>query len=426
MQELSRLQPPVYPVGKINIPEVSFAKLSNGIPVYLINSGTEDLTRTEFIFKAGQIKENTPLLASTTNMMLKEGTINHSAEDISKKLDYLGIFLNLQIDKDMGGLVIFSLNRYQEKAIELSSEILFRPSFPEKELKALMKKRQQWHRINKEKVQTIAYNKLFELMFGGDHPYGRLITEDDFDQIDSSMLSRFHSWNYDAGEMAIIVSGNIPPSTIQVLENNFGHLQASNDKPGETFSQFRSSSTRKAFIEKESTVQTAIRIGSPSINKRHPDYFGLKVVDTILGGYFGSRLMENIREEKGYTYGIRSNLTSLELSGYKMISTEVGNSYVENTLEEIYKEIKILQTQLIERSELEIVKNYMLGEMLRMFDGPFSSAESFRSAWEFGYDNNYYTRFADKIRSIEPDEIKFLAGKYYLIDDLYEVLAGTK
>lgn len=426
MQELSRKQPTVFPVRKMIMPAVTMAKLSNGIPVYLINSGTEELTRTEFIFRAGQIKENAPLLSSTTNMMLKEGTLNNSAEDISKKLDYLGAFLSMQVDKDMAGLVIFTLNRHQEKVIELSSEILFKPAFPGKELKALMKKRQQWHRINKEKVQNIAHDKLFELMFGSDHPYGWQIKEDDYDNIDSSMLFTFHSSYYNAGEMAIIVSGNIPPSTLQILENNFGHLQTSGGKMIEMSTRFNSSSSKKAFVEKESTVQTAIRIGSPSINKRHHDYFGLKVVDTILGGYFGSRLMNNLREDKGYTYGIRSILTSLELTGYKMISTEVGNEYVNNTIEEIHKEIKSLQTNTIEKSELEIVRNYMLGELVRMFDGPFSSAESFRAAWEFGFDNDYYTRFADKILSIEPDEIKSLAQTYYLNNDLYEVMAGSK
>ena len=169
-----------------------------------------------------------------------------------------------------------------------------------------------------------------------------------------------------------------------------------------------------------------IRIGSATINKRHPDYPGLKVLDSILGGYFGSRLMKNIREEKGYTYGISSSLSSLDLSGYKVISTEVGQKNSKKAIEEIYKEIKLLQNVPVEKDEMTVVRNYMSGEMVRMFDGPFALAESFRSAWEFGLDNRYFRRLSEKIRTIEPDEIIELARRYYNIDDLYEITVGTE
>ncbi|HLN19805.1 MAG TPA: pitrilysin family protein [Bacteroidales bacterium] len=426
MAELKRVQPPVFPVERMTMPEVNSTKLSNGIEVYLIESGTEEITRIEFIFRAGQVMEHIPLLASSTNMMLKEGTRNYTAEEINNKLDYFGAFLNLAIDKDMGGMVVYSLNRHQDKVLELCKEILFMPEFPEKEMNALMKKRQQWYRINREKVQNLAYDQLFELMFGKEHPYGRQISEQDYTKLNPGLLKEFHSSFYVPEKMTIIVSGVIPSSTIGVLEELFGSLRGHGNAGIKLNTDLKSSTTKKLIIEKSSAVQTAIRIGSPSINKRHADYHGLKVVDTLLGGYFGSRLMRNIREDKGYTYGIRSNLTSLELSGYKMISTEVGNEYAENTVNEIYKEIAILHEELIKSDELETVRNYMLGEMVRMFDGPFATAESFRSAWEFGFDNSYYTRFAGKIRTIEPEEIRSLAREYYNIDGLHEVRAGRK
>ncbi|HEX2922006.1 MAG TPA: pitrilysin family protein [Bacteroidales bacterium] len=424
MNDLKRIQPPVFPVGKIDLPEVSNIKLTNGINVYLIESGTEEVTRTEFIFRAGQIKENIPLLASTTNMMLREDSQNYSSEELNRRLDFYGAFLNPWTDKDMGGVTVFSLNKYQGKIIELCNEMIFRPAFPREELEALMNKRKQWFHINREKVQNLAYDKIFELMFGPDHPYGYQIVEDDFDKIDTSFLREFHTTYYDPGEMAVIVSGRIPLETVDLLQANFGGYKRLNSSVKKSVPALKRSSTKKSHIKKENVVQTAIRIGSPTINKRHPDYFGLKVLDTILGGYFGSRLMKNIREEKGYTYGIRSNITSLDLSGYKTISTEVGNEYVTRTIDEIYKEINILQDEIIAPSELKIVKNYMLGEMVRMFDGPFAAAESFRSAWEFGLNNDYYRKFADKIRSIGPDEIKALAQSYYNTDELFEVIAG--
>jgi predicted Zn-dependent peptidase len=136
--------------------------------------------------------------------------------------------------------------------------------------------------------------------------------------------------------------------------------------------------------------------------------------------------MKNIREEKGYTYGISSNVSSLDLTGYKVISTDVSQKNLGNAIDEIYKEIRLLQSVPVAKNELAVVRNYMSGEMVRMFDGPFALAESFRSVWEFGLDNNYYHRLAEKIKTIEPDEIIMLALTYYNIDELYQVTVGSE
>lgn len=426
MEDLRRTQPPVFPVAMPRIPEASAYKLDNNVPVFLIHAGTEDVVRIEFTFRAGQAKEFLPLLASTTNMMLKEGSQNYSSEELVRILDYHGAFLHMSLDKDRAGIIMFCLNRHIDNILALCFEILFRPAFPEKELNALMRKRLQWFQINRQKMQNVAIDQFFESIFGKRHPYGRQTTEHDFTSLCPSLLTNFHSKHYTPENMAVIISGKVPPETISLLNKHFGSHKAQGimAEPGKL--NLKGLRTKKIHVEKQGTVQTAIRIGKPTINKRHPDYPGLKVVDSILGGYFGSRLMSNIREEKGYTYGIRSGVSSLELSGYMLISTEVGNEYVDRTLNEIYKEIRILSEKPVEPAELEVVRNYMSGEMVRMFDGPFALAESFKSAWEFGLDNSYYYRLSEKIRTIEPDEIKSLANTYYNMDDLYEVTAGSK
>ena len=161
-----------------------------------------------------------------------------------------------------------------------------------------------------------------------------------------------------------------------------------------------------------------------TINKSHPDYPGLKILNVILGGYFGSRLMKNIREDKGYTYGIHSSVNSLALGGYKVISAEVSRVNIRKAIDEIYREIRILQTTPVGDNELDLVRTYMAGEMVRMFDGPFAVAESFKSVWEFGLDYEYYYRFAEIVKTITPEEIQQLANDYYNIDDLYEIIVG--
>ena len=426
MNSLLRKQPPVFPVEKVVIPEAKSFRLNNNVPVYLIEAGTEEIMRVEFTFKAGQVKEYLPLLASTTNMMLSEGSQNYSSEELNRLLDFYGAFLNLSAEKDRAGFVVFFLTKHIEKVLELTREMLFRPIFPEAELDSLMKKRLHWYLVNREKVQNLAGDQFFESVFGKHHPYGHQVVEQDFDSLNPTFLKDFHSKYYTPDNMAVIISGKIHEKTIEFLNHYFGDITAKKIYTEKSGNILKGEKKKKVHIIKPGTIQSAIRIGSTSINKRHPDYPGLKILDSILGGYFSSRLMKNIREEKGYTYGISSSVSSLDLKGFKVISTEVSKKNCQKTVDEIYKEIRLLQSFPVENEEMIVVRNYMSGEMLRMFDGPFALADSFKSAWEFGLDNSYYNRLAEKIKTIDPDEIIELAQTYYNIDELYEVTVGSK
>jgi len=426
MDKLKRVQPPVFPVENVIIPEAKALHLSNGIPVFMIEAGTEDIMRIEFTFRAGQVKEPLPLVASTCNMMLSEGSHKHTSEELNRLLDFYGIFLNQYAEKDNAGITLFCLSKHIEKVLEFSHEILFSPAFPEAELEALMKKRLRWYLVNREKVQNLAIDNFFESIFGKLHPYGYQINEHDFEKINPAILTDFHSRYYSAVNMAVIISGKIHPRTEELLNSFYGTGSIAAREAENNSIEIRSADQKKIHVSKSGAVQTAIRIGSKTINKRHPDYPGLKVLDSVLGGYFGSRLMKNIREEKGYTYGISSSLSSLDQSGYKIISTEVGQKYYQQTIDEIYKEIRILQNTAVPEDEIKVVRNYMSGEIVRMFDGPFALAESFKSVWEFGLDNNYYNSLVKKIKTIEADEITALAKTYYNLNDLYEVTVGSE
>jgi predicted Zn-dependent peptidase len=426
MEKLQRVQPPVFPFEKVIIPEANTYRLDNGVPVYLIEAGNEEIIRMEFTFRAGQIKEFLPLLSSTTNMMLTEGSQNYTSEELNRLIDYYGAFLNLTSERDRAGIVVFFLNKHIEKILELCLEILYRPLFPETELNSLMRKRLSWYHVNREKVQNLAIDKFFESVFGKNHQYGYQLKDQDFTMLTPALLADFHKKNYTPENMAVIISGRIPEKTTELINNYFGKIDYEKILIEDSQTNLKGEKRKKIHIDKTGTFQSAIRIGSTTINKRHADYTGLKVLDSILGGYFGSRLMKNIREEKGYTYGISSTVSSLDLTGYKVISAEVSRENCRKAIDEIYKEIQLLQHEPVAKEELKVVRNYMAGEILRMFDGPFALAESFKSVWEFGLDNSYYYRLAEKIKSIGPDEIIDLARTYYNIDGLYEITVGSK
>ena len=287
-----------------------------------------------------------------------------------------------------------------------------------------MMKRLNWYRINREKVQKIAGDRFLESVFGPAHPYGRQVAEADFEGLSPSILRDFHGNFYRPEDMAVIVSGRIPDSAVTSMEKHFGHLRSEKIQSPAAESPIEGLSVKKDHISKKGAVQTAVRIGSATINKRHPDYHGLKFLNVTLGGYFGSRLMKNLREDKGYTYGIHSIVSSFDKSGLWMISTEVGRENSSKAVEEIKKEIKLLMKKPVPADEMEVVGNYMAGELVRTFNGPMAIAESFRSAWEFGLDMSYFSKMMHTIRTITPEEVLQLANTYYNIEDLYEITAG--
>ncbi|HOK26022.1 MAG TPA: pitrilysin family protein [Bacteroidales bacterium] len=419
-------RPPVNPINIEFISQPEKIILSNKVPVYFIKGGNEEITKIDFVFRAGFTAEEIPLQSSTTARMLTEGSEHMTASEINHELDYYGITFNAASDRDSTIISAIFLNRHFTKALELLKEIIFSPRFPEDEFKTLMNRRLQWFLINREKVSTIATEYFFESVFGKSHPYGLRLNAEDFSRIKPAHLRNFHSRYYIPQEMTLFVSGKTPTGVIEHLENYVGsivHYPADRKKsPPLPYGEKK----RNLFIPKEGAVQSAIRIGSQTIKRSNPDFSSLLIVNTLLGGYFGSRLMKNLREEKGYTYGISSYLVSLDLAGYLLIATEVGKKYTQKAVKEIFKEIKILQKEPVKDKELEMVKNYMLSDLVRMFDGPFATAESFRLVWESGMDMSYFQTLAQKIKSITPDEIIHIARSYYDTGELYTVIAGPE
>ncbi len=426
MISADRKSMPGIQIPKLGIlPEIEEFKLDNNITLFQIGMGLEDLLRLDFIFDAGQVFENKPLQASTTNMMLLEGSKARSAEEINRLLDFYGTFPNLITEKDSAGFSIIFMNRHLDRITDLCREILFEPVFPKKEFRILINNRLQQYLVNREKIQTIAREMFFESIYGADHPYGRQILREDFKNITTDKLEHFHRRFYNPGNMVIIASGKLHDSFPEIMNRSFGALD-----PELAYQQqgirpvIRAQDPQKISVRKDGAVQSAIRIGKATINKTHTDYPGLKVVNMVLGGYFGSRLMKNIREDKGYSYGIHSAVASLRDSGFISISTEVGSNYTQYTLQEIYKEIRALQNEPVGAEELDVVRGYMMGELIRLFDGPCASADTFRSVWEFGLGIDYFRKFERRIKTITPDEIIHLARTYYNIAELNEIITG--
>lgn len=412
-------------IDSIDVIRTKHSQLKNGIDFFSLSAGSQEITKIEFIFRAGMYQQSNTLVASTTNTMLESGTRSFTADQLSDGIDFYGSFLELQVEQDFASVTVFSLNKYLTQTLKFIEELLKFPTFPETEFRIHISNKHQKHTINSQKVSVLARRRFTELLFGEKHPYGIQVSDQDFERIKTDELRDFFNHHYTHKNCSIIASGNLPSDLEQTLNNFFGDEWGnSNSVISNTPVIAHSSATAKHFINKDDAIQSAIRIGRILFNKTHPDYYKFQVLNTILGGYFGSRLMANIREDKGYTYGIGSGLNNLVHGGYFFISTEVGADVTRPTLEETYKEIKRLREDLVDIAELETVRNYILGNFLRSVDGPFALADKFKSIWEFGLDYSYFDNYFNAVKTVTPGELRDLANKYLQEKDLIECVAG--
>ena len=425
---INRISPPAFhEVEKINLVEAVKLELSNGIPVYMLNAGTQEVTRIEFIFQAGIRHQSHSLVSSGVNDMLDEGTHTRNAEVIAEELDFYGAFIETETQHDVASFTLFSLNKHLRSTLPVVQDIIQNASFPEQEFKIYLTNKRQKFLVDSDKVSVLARRKFNELLFGTSHPYGTKTELPDFELLTRDALIEFHKNNYTSDRCTIVVSGKLPENMLELLETFFGDEKWKGNKSGDKPLPAASSDSQRVHtIEKEGAVQSAIRIGRVLFNKTHPDYLGMQVLNTLLGGYFGSRLMANIREDKGYTYGIGSGLVSMLGGGYFVISTEVGVEVTNAALKEIYYEIEKLQNELVSEDELELVRNYLVGVFLRSTDGPFAIGDRLKGILGYGLGYEYYDRYVHTIRTITPEQLRDLANKYLKKEDLIELVAGGR
>lgn len=416
--------PPTSLPERIIVPQAEKFTLDNGIKVYSVNAGTQDVVRVELVFTDKSTRHNS-IVITAVNRLIREGTAKHTALEIAEMLDFYGAYLETESNPDFSSIVLFTLGKYINETLNIFSEVLFEAVYPEKELDIYKTNNKQFLRVNNEKVSYMARKKISEVLYGAQHPYGYNEKEADFDALHRQTLVDFYRSYYQSGNCIIFAAGKISDTTIKSINEIFGKNDGQRTKPSNGKEIiFSSAAEKKHFVPKAGALQSAIRIGKRIIDKRHPDFHPLMVLSTVLGGYFGSRLMSNIREDKGFTYGIGSMLGSMLHSGFFIISTEVRSEVTQQALDEIYNEIKRLSVEPVPDEEMQMVRNYMLGTFMRNIDGAFPLSDRCKSIVLFGLDYDYFERHMNAIRNTTTERLMQLASEYLTENSFYEVVAG--
>ena len=422
------VQPIINELKNIDIQFPVRTKFSNGIPLSIINAGEQEVIRMDILFAGGRWQQTQKLQALFTNRMLREGTQKYTAADIAEKLDYYGAWLELSSSAEYAYITLYSLNKYFAETLEIVESIIKEPIFPEKELNTVLDANIQQYLVNLSKVDFLAQRSLLASLYGGEHPCGRLVEEKDYHMITPEILRAFYEEYYHSGNSAIFLSGKVTDEIVQRVESAFGNAAFGNYQRPFPKKEFPlvAIPEKRIFNERDDAMQSAIKLGITSIERHHPDYLKLRVLMTVFGGYFGSRLMSNIREDKGYTYGISAGMMFYPGSGMIHVSTETDNEYVEPLIREVYREINKLQNELVSADELAMVRNYMLGEMCRNYESPFSLSDAWSFIYTSGLDDAFFARSLQAVKEVTSEEIRDLANRYLCKETLKEVIAGKK
>ncbi len=414
-------QPDIVMPRSVDMPHALCRTTENGVKIYSLPTDDFEVVRFTLVFRAGTSVQLKHFVASSTLNMLGEGSSTMTAQQIADELDFYGSYFDVNIDRDYTYISFCSLSKFFAPTIKVAREIVLHPIFPERELKTYCEKRKQSLKIERRKIEVQSRELFAKALFGAEHPYGISASEECYDDVARKDVVAMYERCYTSDNCFVVMSGRIDDEVMSAVEElvaglSRGEICHVKEAPTET--------TYCLHREVNEALQSSIRIGRLLFPRTHPDFVGMQVVASILGGYFGSRLMSNLREEHGYTYGVSAAMINFDREGYFALATQVAREHRDDALREIYSEIERLRVELVSEEELEMVKNVMIGEILRILDGPFGIADVTIENIMCGMDNEATERSVEAIAAITAEEIRDLAYRYLERDKLVEVVVG--
>lgn len=395
--------------------------LANGAEIYAVNAGAEDVLLVEWVFYAGNWFEKKNITAATANFMLKNGTSTKTAFQLNEHFEYYGSYLNRNCYNETATITLHCLSKHLEVLLPVVREMIIDSIFPEEELNIYKQNMQQRLRVNLRKGDYVAGRLIDAYLYGEGHPYGRYTSFEDFEAISREDVVAFYKQFYQQGKFVIFTAGKLPHNTVSLLDQHFGDLPMAPVRVDE-LPTAPADERHYRVINDPQGVQGSIRMGTPFPNRHHPDFVKGQVLNNLFGGFFGSRLMSNIREEKGYTYGIYSYLENHIQQSAWVISTEAGRDVCEATITEVYKEMDRLRNEPVDEDELLLVRNYMMGSILGDLDGPFQIINRWKNIILNGLDESFFERQLETIRTVPATELQELANNYLLPKNFYELV----
>ncbi|MBL6876549.1 MAG: insulinase family protein [Chitinophagales bacterium] len=418
-----QISPSITLPKKLSFSHVHKETLSNGLSVHIIEGTSQNIFQLNILFPAGRLYESKRMLAGICASAILKGTKKHTAAQLAESFDFHGATIKFQANMYTAQLSLFCLSEKLGLVMPLLIDVLQNAIFPLEELRKIKVKSKQKLAVQWEKNSYIASQYFNQAIFGENKPFGYLSRAQDIDKISQNdAINHYHKHYQLSANSVVIAAGKIGATEMKILQDNLGQLSLK-DKVSPSCS-FQTSAKTLIELERKNSLQSAIRVGMPFVNIHDTDFDDAQILNTILGGYFGSRLMSNIREEKGFTYGIYSFINPILNHSYFCISTEVGAQFKKDTLKEIEFEINRLHNERISDEELSMVKNYMVGQLMKSVDGPLSMIGTLKNFLIFDLDLEVINKQLSNIHAVKAVRLQELAQQYLDFNKMIKVTTG--
>ncbi|MDD4149058.1 MAG: pitrilysin family protein [Bacteroidales bacterium] len=400
----------------------------NGNKVFGFYSKNAPIIKLDIIFNAGVLFQSTALQSVFANSLIKEAPKGKNSDEISEFFDYHGSYIESFISPETAGLRLFVPSKYYKDVIDTFLDFINNPDLPKDEFEILQKKYFQAIKNNLKKTQYVAQKGLDHEIFGPKHPLGYILKPDDANNIEYSKIKEFVRDYYQSNNCDIIISGDYSLEMIEVLRDNFKNQKNEGNRTSFSkninLSKLSGEMQKLRVYEFKDAVQSGLCAGLDLGKPNTEESLILNVLNMVFGGYFGSKLMKNIREDKGYTYGIGSGIRETENRVLLKIVSEVGVDVTQKAIDEIYYEMDMLTKKTISEDELEAVKSYMIGEILSSVDGVIPCSMVFEKLYSQHRDLSYITEQINTINNVTPEVLMHTAQKFFNSDKLSVVVAG--
>lgn len=416
----------------INFPKFFETKSDNGITILVIEDNRLPLITSRFVFKSGSYTDyfsgdNKSGLVSLTSELLTKGTKQRSATDIAEETDYLGATISSGCDYDATYVSSYSLKKYFDNVFDILSDVILNPEFEEEEISRLREQRLN-SLLSMIDDGDYLSDKIFKKYIFDGTPYSFPIegTKSSVENITRDDIVTVYKNIFRPENLIVAFVGDITPEeAVKKINEKFSEWENFPAADIKILTPENKNITKVYLTDKKGAVQSSIKAGNLGIRRDNPDFISVNVMNTMLGGYFTSRINKNLREDNGYTYGARSSFNSNKYSGDFSVVTEVKNDITSNTMREIIKEIKKMRDEFVSDEELQNVKNYISGSFPLQLETPNAIASKVINLKLYNLSDDYYNTYIRKVNDLTKEDIKNAAVKYLHPENLTISIAGN-
>ncbi|WKV12501.1 pitrilysin family protein [Marivirga harenae] len=411
------------PAKEINIGEPTTFTLKNGLKVFVVENHKLPRVAFSLTFDRDPVLEGDKAgYVSMAGQMLMKGTENRTKAELDQDIDFIGANINTYST----GMFATSLTKHQDKLMELMTDVLFNPAFPEDELDKLKKQTLSGLAASKDDPNAIASNVRGKLVYGDNHPYGEFETEESVENITLAEIKAYYDSYFrpNIGYLAIV--GDITPKEAKkLIKKNFEKWEKGNVPTAEYEIPSPPEETLVALVDREASVQSVVNVTYPvELTIGDEDVIVARVLNQILGGGFSSRLMQNLREDKAFTYGARSSLSADEFVGSFTASASVRNEVTDSAVNEFMAELTKINEEGVTQEELDAAKASIAGSFARSLESPQTVASFAINTARYNLPKDYYANYLKNLEAVTLEDVKAAAQKYILPNNANILVVG--